>query len=81
MRWFLGSCLVTAMGVGWLPNTFAPMERLRPGFGASASASNLPMLGSGFPGNQRFPGDRSPSLIDRVGQPRLGHVSPSPMTG
>ena len=28
-RWFLGSCLVTDMGAGWLPNTFAPMERLR----------------------------------------------------
>ena len=37
-RWFLGSCLVTDMGAGWLPNTFAPMERLRPGFFAVARA-------------------------------------------
>ena len=27
--WFSGSCLVTGMGSGWLPNTFARTERLR----------------------------------------------------
>ena len=31
-RWFLGSCLVTGMGWGWLPNTFSLTGSLRTGF-------------------------------------------------
>ena len=31
-RWFLGSCLVTGMGSGWLPNTFSLTGSLRTGF-------------------------------------------------
>ena len=30
--WFLGSCLVTGMGLGWLPNTFSLTGSLRAGF-------------------------------------------------
>ena len=38
IRWFLGSYLVTGMGSGWFPNTFASMKHLRAGFFAIADA-------------------------------------------
>ncbi len=38
LRWFLGSYLVTGMGVGWLPNTFSLTGSLRTGFFAFAGA-------------------------------------------
>jgi hypothetical protein len=38
VRWFLGSCLVTGMGLGWLPNTFSLTESLRTEFFTLAGA-------------------------------------------
>lgn len=42
---------------------------------------DLPIVRSGFTGNLCSPAYSPPGILDRVCQPRLGHVSPSPLTG
>ncbi len=80
--WFPGSCLVTEMGSGWLRNTFPRMGGLRaePSTGLSG-VSGLPLGHCGFASHRYSLGYSSPGRRDRVGQPWVGHVSPSPITG
>ena len=79
--WFPGSCLVTGMGSGWLPNTFPHTGGLRTG-PLTTSRRRRPTEETLRVHQPRYSlAYSSPGIIDRVCQPWVGHVSPSPITG
>jgi hypothetical protein len=78
---FSGSYLITGMGSGWLPNTFPQIGGLRTELLAISRCLSLPMGHSGFTSHRHSLVYSSPGIIDRVCQPWVGHVSPSPVTG
>jgi hypothetical protein len=87
-RWFLGSCLVTGklrfpsrMGSGWLPNTFSLTESLRAEFFALAGAGTLLSFATLYPPTFARRGTALLASQTEYASPRLGHVSPSPITG
>ena len=80
-RWFLGSCLVTGWGDGMTSERVLPDRELENWVLRVDRHSNLPNLCSGFIAIVRSTIYSSPGIADHVCQPRLGHVSSSPMTG
>src|SRR5438094_370882 len=81
VRWFPGSGLDYRHG-GGLASEHVRSDGALEGWVRSVDKrSNLPILSFGFLGKFCLPSYSPPGLLDRVGQPRLGHVSPSPITG
>ena len=54
-RWFPGSCLVTGMGSGWLPNTFPLTGGLRAGSSAFPGARTYLSSAQGSPSKRSCP--------------------------
>lgn len=79
--WILGSCLVTGMGAGFLPNAFSLIRGLRAAVFAYFRRFDLPNRCSGFLTNMGSMSYGSPGILDRVCQSVFDHVSPSPITG
>jgi len=78
-RWFLGSCLVTGLGLASehvLPDRELENRVLRIG-----RHLNLPNMRLGFIAILCSTIYSSPGIADHVCPSRLGHVSPSPLTG
>lgn len=65
-RWFLGSCLVTGMGLGWLLNTFSLTGSLRTGFfvfaGTRTFLSFAQVSSSSFAHDLQFSWHRRPRM-------------------
>jgi len=79
--WLRGNCVSHSNGVGLASEHVLSDRELEGRVLRICRCSNLPNLCSSLPANIRSTGYSPPGISDRICQPRLGHVSSSPITG